>query len=104
MHAFSILNKALATISKQERQTIYNNWVSIRFEQGFDYQLLIQVVIVGGVLFGNVQKVGRIDIFHDTAGTDNFFGHFLADNKPRFGQEMRFLSLELPESDKITFL
>ncbi|ARU59196.1 hypothetical protein OLMES_5212 [Oleiphilus messinensis] len=45
-----ILDQALASISSEERQTLYNEWVSIRFEQGTDYTLLVQMSIAAGLI------------------------------------------------------
>lgn len=42
-----ILDKALAAIPKQQRDAIYNEWVSIRYQHGVDYRLLWQVVAAG---------------------------------------------------------
>jgi|GEM_PF-740986 len=41
-----ILNKALASITEAERNTLYNKWVPIRYEIGVDYRLLWRIVIV----------------------------------------------------------
>jgi signal transduction histidine kinase len=40
-----ILDKALASISEEEHRTIFNKWVSLRFEKTFDYSLLVEIVI-----------------------------------------------------------
>ncbi|WP_159083969.1 diguanylate cyclase [Saccharobesus litoralis] len=44
----NVIDKALASITKEERQAIYNTWVSIRFEKGFDYSLALQVLLLVG--------------------------------------------------------
>ncbi len=41
-----ILQKALDSISDQERDQIYRNWIKLRYEHGFDYDLLWQVLAV----------------------------------------------------------
>lgn len=41
----SILNKALGAISKEERDTIYNRWVGVRYEHGIDYNLLWKILL-----------------------------------------------------------
>ena len=35
-----ILQKALDSITEQERDQIYHNWIKLRYEQGFDYDLM----------------------------------------------------------------
>jgi len=40
----SILNRALKSISKAEREAIYRRWLPVRYEHGFDYTLLWKVV------------------------------------------------------------
>lgn len=40
----NILQKALDTISEQERQTIFNRWMSIKFDRAIDYTLLWQLL------------------------------------------------------------
>jgi len=39
-----ILQKALDSISEQERDQIYRNWIKLRYEHGFDYDLLWKVL------------------------------------------------------------
>ena len=39
-----ILQKALDSISEQEREQIYRNWIKLRYEHGFDYDLLWKVL------------------------------------------------------------
>ncbi len=41
----SILNKALAAISQDERETIYNRWVGARYESHFNYSLVWKIVL-----------------------------------------------------------
>jgi len=41
----SILQKSIDTLSQKERDTIYNNWVSVKFEQGIDYSLFFRIGI-----------------------------------------------------------
>lgn len=40
----SILQKAIDTIPQSERETIYNRWVSVKYEHGFDYSLLWKIL------------------------------------------------------------
>ena len=42
----SIMNKASSLITKQQKQEILNNWLSIKFEKGFDYELLYKIVAI----------------------------------------------------------
>jgi PAS domain S-box-containing protein len=39
-----ILDKALASVSEEERDAIYYRWVPIRYEHGFDYELLWRIL------------------------------------------------------------
>jgi len=39
-----ILQKALDSISERERDQIYHNWIKLRYEHGFDYDLLWKVL------------------------------------------------------------
>lgn len=53
-----ILQKALDSITQQERDQIYHNWIKLRYEQGFDYDLMWKimagvVLVVGIILFWN---------------------------------------------------
>lgn len=53
-----IFQKAIDSVTEEEKQAIYNRWVSVRFEKGIDYTLLIQVLICAflvliGVLYWN---------------------------------------------------
>ncbi len=41
-----ILQKALDAITDKERDQIYRNWIKLRYEHGFDYDLLWQVLAV----------------------------------------------------------
>jgi len=47
-----ILQKSLDSISPAERAEIYNKWLPIRFEQGFDYNLLIKITAGFGLVIG----------------------------------------------------
>jgi len=47
----AILNKALNAISESDKNVIYNRWVGVRYEYGFDYTLLWQVLLGVFVLF-----------------------------------------------------
>ena len=40
----SILEKASSLVSEKQKQRILNNWLSIKFEKGFDYDLLYQII------------------------------------------------------------
>ncbi len=41
----SIINKTIDTITLEEKQAIYNKWISVKYQQGFDYSLLIKISI-----------------------------------------------------------
>ncbi len=41
----SILNKALAAIAEEERDTIYNRWVGVHYERHFDYSQVWKIVL-----------------------------------------------------------
>lgn len=47
---FAILNKAAASIKEKERRAIFNKWLTIKYEQNVDYQLLIRVLVIGGII------------------------------------------------------
>jgi PAS domain S-box-containing protein len=49
-----ILQKALDSISESEHASIYQKWVPIRYEHGFDYTLLWQVLAVFFVIFSGL--------------------------------------------------
>lgn len=46
----SILQKALDTISEEEHEQIYNRWISLRYEHGFDTALLWQILGAGSLI------------------------------------------------------
>jgi len=46
----SILEKALNSIDKNEKQTIFNRWYSIKFEQGMDYRLFWKIITVVSII------------------------------------------------------
>ena len=41
-----VFNKILGTIPQVKKQEIVNNWISVRYEKGFDYSLVWQIVAV----------------------------------------------------------
>ena len=47
----SILDKALNEIPETEKNAIYNQWIGVRLEHGFDYELLWKVLLVVLILF-----------------------------------------------------
>ncbi len=47
----SIMNKAIAAISEDQRVLIYRRWVALKYEHGFDYSLLWKVLAVVAVVF-----------------------------------------------------
>ncbi|MEX3010464.1 bifunctional diguanylate cyclase/phosphodiesterase [Hoeflea sp. TYP-13] len=46
----SILQKALDSISVEERDTIYNHWVHVRYQEEIDYRIVLAVIAVGLVI------------------------------------------------------
>ncbi len=44
----TILNKAIETISEEQKQTILNKWISVKFDRGFDYSTLYKII---GIFF-----------------------------------------------------
>ncbi|MGD9807569.1 MAG: transporter substrate-binding domain-containing protein [Deferribacterales bacterium] len=40
----SVINKALAKIGKEDRNEILNKWISIKYQKGYDYSLIMKVV------------------------------------------------------------
>ncbi|MCV6587804.1 MAG: diguanylate cyclase [Marinobacterium sp.] len=45
-----IFQKGLDVISEQEQRAIYNRWVAIRYDEGFDYELLIRITLLISML------------------------------------------------------
>lgn len=48
--AVSMINKVFETITETEHQAIYQKWLSVHYEKGIDYTLVIQI-LVGGFVF-----------------------------------------------------
>jgi len=46
----SIFQKALDTLNPAEKDRIYNRWVSVRYEKGFDYSLLMEILLGAATL------------------------------------------------------
>ncbi|MCW8930275.1 MAG: transporter substrate-binding domain-containing protein [Gammaproteobacteria bacterium] len=42
----TIINKAVASIDEKTKQSIFNQWMSIRYEQGFNYTLLWKILAI----------------------------------------------------------
>lgn len=40
----SVMNKAIGSITVEERQEILNRWVAVQYEEGTDYQLVIRIL------------------------------------------------------------
>ena len=60
-----ILQKGLDSISDQDRARIYQKWVPIKYDHGFNYRRLWQVlavflVILGALLLWNRKLAGEI--------------------------------------------
>ncbi len=61
-----ILQKALDTISDQERDQIYQKWIKLRYEHGFDYHLLWEILavvflVIAVILFWNRRLLKEIE-------------------------------------------
>jgi two-component system sensor histidine kinase/response regulator len=55
----TILQKALASISEEERAEVYRRWVPIRYEHGFNYRLLWQALATFGVILAGMVAWNR---------------------------------------------
>ncbi len=50
----SILNKAINSINEEQKQKIMNHWISIKYDQGFNYKIFMYIggfIIFGLILF-----------------------------------------------------
>jgi signal transduction histidine kinase len=47
----SVMNKALQSITKEERDRILNKWISIKYQKSYDYSFIWKIVAVFSVLF-----------------------------------------------------
>jgi polar amino acid transport system substrate-binding protein len=45
-----IINKAIQSISEEEKREIQNHWIGIKYEKGFDYRLIWSALVVISVL------------------------------------------------------
>jgi len=61
----SILSKAVSEVSQKERDTILANWISVKFEQGYDYsliwKLLLVVIFIFLVLYYRQYTINRLN-------------------------------------------
>ncbi len=62
----SVMQKAVDSIRKEEKQRILNHWFSVRFEREIDYSMLWKIiiaafVIVAGIMFWNRKKIIRLN-------------------------------------------
>lgn len=48
----SIFEKAIASVEEKEKQGILNNWISVRYEKGVDYQLIRRFLFIGFTVLG----------------------------------------------------
>jgi len=46
-----IMQKVVDSITEQDRINIYNKWISVRYEHGFDYSLLWKILVVITIFF-----------------------------------------------------
>jgi ABC-type amino acid transport substrate-binding protein/two-component sensor histidine kinase len=61
----SVVQKAIETITSEEKQSIASRWISVKYEQGFDYALLwklagVSAVLVSGIFFWN-RKLSKLN-------------------------------------------
>ncbi|MCP4116644.1 MAG: transporter substrate-binding domain-containing protein [Desulfobacteraceae bacterium] len=49
---YDILQKAVLSMTEEERQKIYNKWIAVRYESGFDYSTIWKIVVAGILMFG----------------------------------------------------
>ncbi len=57
----TLVEKAMASISEKERNTIYQKWITLRYEHGFDYGLLWKVLLpVLAVLWASAYWIRRL--------------------------------------------
>jgi diguanylate cyclase (GGDEF)-like protein len=66
----SILQKAMDAVDEQEKRAIYDRWISIRFEQGFDYGPLLRWIIATalvllGMFYWNRRLVAANRVAHN---------------------------------------
>ncbi|MGD9192953.1 MAG: transporter substrate-binding domain-containing protein, partial [Desulfobacterales bacterium] len=58
-----ILDKSLAALPEQEKSSIHNRWINVRFERQFDWRLVIKIVLpiilVGGIILATFIKWNR---------------------------------------------
>lgn len=57
---YDILEKVVKNIDSQKHQQILNNWISIKYEKGIDYSLVILItvfftIIIGLIVFWNIK-------------------------------------------------
>lgn len=56
----SILQKGIDAIPRQERDAIYKDWLSIKFEHGYDYAWVVKALIGSALLFVIVLSWNRV--------------------------------------------
>ncbi|WDP88415.1 MAG: transporter substrate-binding domain-containing protein [Desulfobacter sp.] len=49
-----ILDKAVRSVTTEERQGIYNKWIAVKYEQNFDYSFIWKIFMGGILVFGAV--------------------------------------------------
>ena len=62
----AVLNKAIDSISEDERNSIYNQWVQVKYDKSIDYTIVFQIagaflLIIMGTLFWNRKLSSEID-------------------------------------------
>ncbi|MBF0225165.1 MAG: transporter substrate-binding domain-containing protein [Desulfobacterales bacterium] len=56
---FSILQKAVASVTEENRQYIYNKWISLSVERAFDYEMFWKIMAVFVVIFFGISYWNR---------------------------------------------
>jgi len=49
-----IIQKALNSISEEERNAIFKRWISVTYERKFDYQLLWKIILAAALIFSAI--------------------------------------------------
>ncbi|MCP4116645.1 MAG: transporter substrate-binding domain-containing protein [Desulfobacteraceae bacterium] len=49
---YDILQKAVLSLTEEERHRIYNKWIAVRYERGGDYSAIWKIVVTSILMFG----------------------------------------------------
>lgn len=92
----SIINKAIATISYEDRQKIFYNWISVRYDQGFDYVLFgeivgVSIIFVSLLFYRNliisrynkrlIEANKKLDVLYKTDKLTGLFNRHIIDEE-----------------------